>query len=207
MKTISNLSAWSLEKMTIRVMAFIVVSCTLSSFGVEISLPVVPPSDFVDCESVIHAPISADMLRRSSVFSGELTLFATPSNMVEVAFGTSRNGDGVLLPGDETFSVGWRGGTWFFASATNCVASSPVGGSGRRTLSFQLRFSEEGQPIRLSLAASGMEEPFPELVDAPPAWMFSREWDAVRLTIRGVDTPEEDVSVRFEADPWVLILR
>ena len=80
-------------------------------------------------------------------------------------------------------------------------------GPGRRTLSFQLRLDEDGEPLRLSLSVSGAEDAFPALVEAPPEWTFSREWDTVRLTIRGVDNPAENVSVRFSADPWMILFR
>ena len=50
-------------------------------------------------------------------------------------------------------------------------------GLGRRTLSFQLRLDEDGEPLRLSLSVSGAEDAFPALVEAPPEWIFSREWE------------------------------
>ena len=34
------------------------------------------------------------------MFKGDVSLLATPSNVVEVAFATSRDGDGILLSGD-----------------------------------------------------------------------------------------------------------
>ena len=179
----------------------------LPALGGTVPLSEAPAAVFDDCESVTNAPIEAAMLQKTRVFTGEVSLLATPSNMVEVAFGTARNVDGVLLPGDEAFAVGWQGGAWFFASATNRVVSTAVEGSGRRSLSFQLRLSEDGEPLRLSLSASGVDDAFPALVEAPPEWMFFREWDTARLTIRGVDNPAEDVSVRFSADPWVILFR
>ena len=54
---------------------------------------------------------------------------------------------------------------------------------------------------------TGAGDAFAALVAEPPDWMFSRNWDTVRLTIRGVDDPDENVSVQFNADPWVLIMR
>ena len=175
--------------------------------GGTLSISEAPAPAFVDCESVTNAPIPVEMLQQTRIFTGEISLLATPSSMVEVAFGTSRNGDGLLLPGDEAFAVGWCGGVWFFASATNRVESAAVEGSGSRSLSFQLRLTDNGEPLRLSLSASGAKEAFPALMETPSDWMFSRGWDTARLTIRGVDNPAEDVSVRFSAHPWIILFR
>ena len=65
----------------------------------------------------------------------------------------------------------------------------------------------DGRAAYPRLSAAGAEDAFASLVVTPPAWMFSRDWDAVRLTVRGVDEQAENVSVQFNADPWVLIMR
>ena len=59
----------------------------------------------------------------------------------------------------------------------------------------------------LFLSATGTENAFPSLIDTPPTWMFSREWDAVRLTVRGVGEAEEAITVRFGPNPVFVILR
>ena len=43
--------------------------------------------------------------------------------------------------------------------------------------------------------------------DAPPGWLFSRAWDTVRLTVRGTDERDEELSIRLDTDSGVLILR
>ena len=189
---------------TLLVLAF---ASALPAVGGTVALPDAPAPAFADLETVTNATIRAAMLQSARVFDGSLSLLATPSNMVEVAFGTSRNNDGVLLPGDESFSVGWREGAWFIASATNRIESAAMTNAASRSLSFQLRLTEDGEPHRLTLTATGAGDAFASLVADPPDWMFSRNWDTVRLTIRGVDDPDENVSVQFNADPWVLIMR
>ena len=44
-------------------------------------------------------------------------------------------------------------------------------------------------------------------VASPLAWMFSREWNAVRLTVRGVGEADEAATVRFGPNPIYIILR
>ncbi len=185
----------------------LILAVALSAHAAPIPIPATPPPAFCDMERTTNAAIRPGALREARVFKGEVSLLATPSNAVEVAFGASRDGTGVLLPGDESFAVGWDGGSWFVASATNRICSAPLEGAARRSLSFKLHVSERGDPRALSLSADGAGDAFAALVASPPDWMFSRAWDAARLTVRGVDEAEEDVSVRLGADPWMLILR
>ncbi len=166
-----------------------------------------PAPVFIDMERSTNAPISAEVLHRTRVVECSLSLLATPSNAVEVAFGISRDGDGILQPGDETFSIGWEGGAWYAASATNRICSAILEGAARRELSFTLHLSEDGVPRTLSLSADGAKNDFSSLIDTPPTWMFSREWDAVRLTVRGVGEAEESASVHFGPNPAFIILR
>ena len=70
-----------------------------------------------------------------------------------------------------------------------------------------LHLSEEGALRSLSLSATGTENAFPSLSASPPTWMFSREWNAVRLTVRGVSEADETVTVRFGPNPAMIILR
>jgi hypothetical protein len=187
---------------TLLLLAF---ASALPAVGGMVAIPEAPAPAYSDLESVTNAPIRASILQRARLFEGSVSLLATPSNMVEVAFGTSSNGE--LPPGSEAFSVGWREGSWFIASATNRIESAPATNSASRSLSFQLRLTEAGQPHRLTLTATGAGDAFASLVANPPDWLFSRDWNAVRLTIRGADDPAEAVTVKFNTDPWVLIMR
>ena len=166
-----------------------------------------PAPAFTDMERSTNAPIQVESIQQCRVFECSISLLASPSNAVEVAFGTSRNGDGLLHHGDETFAIGWEGGAWFIASATNRIYSVQQEGAARRSLSLTLHLSEDGAPRSLSLSATGTENAFPSLINSPPIWMFSREWDAVRLTVRGVGEADEVASVRFGPNPAMIILR
>ena len=187
---------------TFLILAF---ASALPAIGGTVAIPDSPAPAFLDTECVTNAPIRASMLQRARVFEGTISLLATPSNMVEVAFGTAS--DGNLSPGNEEFSVGWREEAWFIASATNRIESAAVTNTASRSLSFQLRLSEDGEPHRLTIAATGAGNAFASLAADPPDWMFSRDWNTVRLTIQGADDPAEAVSVKFNTDPWVLIMK
>ncbi len=173
----------------------------------EVVLPPAPPPAHLDTESVTNAPLRRAMMDRARLFRATVSLFATPSNNVEVAFGTSRRGDGVLLPDDEALAFGWENGTWFLASPTNRLRSAAEDEAAQRTLSFDLRVREDGSPVAFSVADAVGGGLFPDVTNAPPAWLFSRAWNAVRLTVRGTDERNESLSVRLDTDAGVLILR
>ena len=189
------------------IIAFITSLAAASALAWQTSVGPVPAPVFIDMERSTNVQIQAETIQRCRVFECSLSLIATPSNAVEVAFGKSRNGDGVRHPGDEMFAIGWEGGAWFVVSATNRIYSVQQEGSAHRSLSFTLHISEDGAPHALSLSATGTENAFPSLINTPPTWMFSREWDAVRLTVRGVDEADEATSVRFGPNPAFIILR
>ena len=194
-------------KLQSSIFAFTVSLAAAAALAWQTPVGPAPAPLFVDMERTTNATISPEVLQRARVFECSVSLFATPSNAVEVAFGTSRNGDGVLLHGDETFAIGWEGGAWFVASATNRICSVTQGGGAHRSLSFMLHVSKMGAPQALSLSADGTENAFSSLSASPPSWMFSREWDSVRLTVRGVGEADETATVRFGPNPVFIILR
>ena len=180
---------------------------TAAATGATLRPSPVAPSGFVDTESVTNAAIRAEALADARTFSGSITLDATVSNAVEVAFGIADPATGALAPGEESFAVGWDGGRWFFASATDWIESSEIAEPARRTLSFSMRVPAAGKPRDLSISAAGAGSAFTELAADTPEWLFSRSWNAVRLTTRGIGPTGESVSVHFATDPGALILR
>ena len=185
----------------------IALAVSVASAG-TISVPIVPESPFADTEAVTNATVRASLIQRARTFSGDIALYTTPSNALEVAFGTSCNGDGILLPGDETFSIGWADGAWFIASPTNRIATTGQEVATRRSLAFSVRVSkEEGVPTKFTVSGDGLGDDFASLTNAPPSWLFSRNWDAVRVTANGVDATAETVGIRLDNDPWLFIAR
>lgn len=175
--------------------------------GATLRPPAVAPSGFADAESVTNAAIRAEALAGARTFAGSITLDATVSNAVEVAFGIADPETGALAPGEESFAVGWDGGRWFFASAADRIESAEIAEPARRTLSFSVRVPAAGKPCNLSISADGAGSAFAALAADPPEWLFSRSWNAARLATRGVDDPAESVSVRFATDPGMLVLK
>ena len=187
--------------------AFTALLTAAASLAWQTPVGPAPAPVFIDMERSTNVQIQAETIQQCRVFECSLSLLATPSNAVEIAFGTSRNGDGILHPGDETLAIGWEGGAWYAASATNRVCSAFLEGAARRSLSLTLHVSENSVPRTLSLAADGAGNAFSAIIDLPPDWMFSHEWDAIRLTARGACDSVESASVRFGPNPAFIILR
>lgn len=169
----------------------------------EVALPPAPPPAHFDTESVTNAPLGR-ALETSRFLRVRIELTATPSNNVEVAFGTE---EGSELPfGSEAFAVGWDCGAWFIASPTNRIEGATCTNAAPCSLSFEVRVAGDEKPHawRLSTTDGGA---FTNLPAVPPDWTFSRDWTTVRLVVRGVDERDESVSVRLDTDPGVLILR
>ncbi len=194
-------------KLQAYIIAFTAALAAVAALAWQTPVGPAPMPTFDDMERTTNAPISPEAIQQCQVFECSVSLLASPSNAVEVAFGTSRNGDGILNHGDETFAVGWEGGAWFVASATNRICSVQQEGAARRSLSLSLHVSEDGVPRKLSLSADGAGNTFSAIIDSPAAWMFSREWDAIRLTVRGASDSIESASVHFGPNPAFIILR
>ena len=191
-------------KRTIFFSCLVASAACIAVHAVEVVVPPVPPPEFADTESVTNAPLGL-ALAKARFLRIELSLDATPSNNVEIAFGKAGDGGTVLAAGAEEFSVGWDCGAWFIASPTNRITSAACEGTARRQFFLEVRVAEDGTPRKWTVTPS--DGAFADLPSSPPSWAFSRDWTAVRLAVRGVDERDESVSVRIGTDPGVIMLR
>ena len=166
----------------------------------EVDIPTAPPPVFADTESVMNAPLSG-VVASARLVRCAIALTATPSNNVEVAFGRDTDGDGALTEAEPSMRLGWDCGAWFLEGGTNRIESAVAEPPSPARFELSLRVDKRGTPIAWSCGA------FTNAPMRPPAWLFSREWDTVRLAVRGFGSRDELVSVRLDADASVLILR
>ena len=167
----------------------------------EVALPEVPAARFADTESVTNAALPARAMASARLVRCTVELAASASNCVEVAFGRDANGDGSLVGGEVAMRLGWDAGTWFLEGGTNRFEAAVAEPPTPARVELSLRVDERGAPIAWSCAT------FTNLPARPPAWLFSREWNTVRLAVRGFGPRDESVSVRLDADASVMILR
>lgn len=155
-----------------------------------------PPSAYADTEVSTNVPFTA-WEEHQKRFEHRLSFEATPSNNVQVAFGTDADADGVLGPDEERLVIGWDCGEWFVFDATNGVrlvdASRPTNRA--QTLAFVFETRSDGAVKSLSLSSDGVGL-FPSLAATPPKWLYDTRWDMFRLTARGVDDPHAGFRVQ-----------
>ena len=138
-----------------------------------------------------------------------LQLDGTPSNNLEVAFGRDANRNGVLDLGEVDAVYGWRGGRYFIENVrewerfeSESAASGQCG-----VCSFRLRNDRDVTPRGFSAVCDGAAA-FPELATVPPpAWLYRREWDCMRVTRRGVGTPSGWIRCDIEYEFFRISIR
>lgn len=167
------------------------------------TIPALEPTAFADTESVTNAPLRG-MNEDTAIFRIDISLTASPSNNLELAFGKADD-SGAVPFGEEALAVGWDCGRWFVASPTNRLEGATTQGTSGRSLAFFVRAGRDGHPQEWRIAAADAE--FPDLPGTPPSWAFSRDWDHLRLTTRGVDACDPALSVRLSADGVIMFAR
>ena len=125
-------------------------------------------------------------------------LAAAPSNNVQASFGRDADGDGKLGALEADFSIGWDCGKWALCGdgAMARMAAMPASTNEVKRLEWDLRIAN-GRPKALSVRENGIPLDL-GLGESLPPWLFSREWNAFRLAVRGVDRPDERFRVEAE---------
>ena len=169
-----------------------------------------PPVTHADTEVSTNVPFTA-ALDAAGRFAFDLSCRATPSNNVEVAFGTDANGNGVLEPEETDRVVGWDCGSWFTRKGADGACQMENGEwkiengvePEVRTLSWRVRVRTDGTPFRLEATADGS----PAFADLPLESPYSPSWNLLRLTGRGLDASLETFSVSVTPDGTTFIMR
>ena len=169
-----------------------------------------PEPIFADTEVSTNVATRA-WTERTRMFNVVLSFDATPSNNVQAAFGTDESADGNLSDEEAGLTLGWDCGEWFIASAdaTNRFTAAPAGTETRKELSFLMTLGADGLPRALELTDGTSPLAFTDLnlSPAPPAWMFSKDWNLLKVVARGTDAQNETVTVELANDAVILLLR
>lgn len=177
-------------------------------FARTILVPTQPVSPYLDTEVSTNIVINAGLsdVRQIDV---HFQLAGTPTNDLEVAFGCDVNTNGVL-DAEETDAVyGWRGGRYFIENTrtwerfeTEAATNALCG-----VWDVQLKNDSSLRP-KLFEATCGGETAFAELsTRPPPAWLYRKEWNRMRVTRRGVGTPSEWIRCDIEYPFFFIRLR
>ena len=166
-----------------------------------------PPVAHADTETTTNVAFAAG-IPYSGKFALSLECLATPSNNVQVAFGTDANANGVLDLEETELLTGWDCGAWFvqqgYDAARLTERATPTNDMG--SLSWNIRLSSAGVPLTAAFNANGAPL-FADVAAAHPNWLYSRSWNMLRLTGRGLDASGESFEVSILPDGFTIILR
>jgi len=188
-----------------------VLFITFSLFGVVVDVPKAPTSSFLDGESSTDQLFQSNLPARARTFKIEMSLNATLTNNVQIAFGSdSVHTDGKLSAEETDLIIGWSCGKWILrpkglkirydAAVTNFVA-------GQRTLKASIEIAPSGEPKSITFNDNGKSFTFTnfKLKDSVD-WLNPDDWSLLRVTTRGSDVVDEDVRVKFGIDKMVIII-
>ncbi len=165
---------------------------------------------FIDTEVSTNVNMMA-WTEKTRHFNVTLQFDATPSNNVQVALGMDESADGNLSDEETGLTLGWDCGVWLIASKalTNRFIATPADSEIRKELSFQMTLDGDGLPLTLELADGNNSLDFSSLslLPVPPAWLYSKDWNLLKITARGVDAQNEQITVKLSNDAFILLLK
>lgn len=159
--------------------------------AVEFMITQMPVSPFADTEVSTNMVINKADINYVDL---KFTFCGTPTNNLEMAFGTDANTNGVLDAEEVETRFGWRGGRYFIENALTCESFDSDAIAGSQNLSVELHLDIRSSPQQVRrIAVSGVNaSAFAGILSGrPPAWLWLREWNMMRMTRRGTEPPSD----------------
>lgn len=185
-------------------MGFVIAA--IGVYAAPAARPVLPVVEHVDTETVTNAAFTA-WEQGLKEFRFDLAFVGTASNNVEMAFGTDADGNGELSDGEIDVVAGWDCGEWFILNnATDeRVAEAAVEGTQAFSCVFEMRST--GRIVSSAYTNNG-EVVFAELAASKPSWLYSADWNMVRLVGRGENVRAgERFSAKITSSGFIFRLR
>lgn len=182
------------------------MAATLGAVAAPVEVSNLPPWTFADTEVSTNLAFRVD---RSPVedFAFALTLSATPSNNVQIAFGRDADADGALGVRECALAVGWDCGAWVMRRPTAEDLLLPSATTNAvKTLAVVVHVSD-GRARRLSCKEDGVPVAWEFPGGDAPEWLFDPSWNMLRATVRGVDAANESICAQVTVDGTRIILR
>ena len=172
-----------------------------------VSLPVLPESGFADTEVSTNVAFNATRSDARS-FGVSMAFMGTVSNCVQVAFGHDDNGDGDLSAVETRFAIGWRGGVYFIEDVPGRLRFEEVADAERtaRQLVLDISLNKDYAPKHMT-ASNECGACFSALSASVPSWLYSKDWNLMKVTRRGVDTASESIDVECRYKFFRIVIR
>ena len=192
----------------ITLMRSFVISIAIMMAGTALALPplrpVLPPVAHDDTETVTNVPFAA-WQDYAGKFKFCLTCRTTPTNNVQIAFGTDADGDGALSLAESDLIVGWDCGAWFVQKGFEGErVESASSSGGLQTMSFTAKInSRTSAPVSVEVTIEGSAA----FAGLDASILYRSSWNMMRLTGRGLDAASESAEVRVLPDSLSIFLR
>ena len=173
--------------------------------GHEILLPQTLECAYEDTESSVSVPFPL-VGGNDREFSLTLSLHATVSNRLDVAFGIDRNGDGYLSLEESEIIIGWSCGKWFFVDRRSDVSDVTHDNPGAKDFVWRLRLDGAHNVKRVEILADG-KDVLPTVVAKCCSSYFNSRWNILRVSTCGIVDPEESVKIKLLADGLLVRIR
>ena len=166
-----------------------------------------PQSDFADSGASANIAFAASSMPGAVTFSLEFA--PSPTNNVEIAFGTDSDGNGVLSTEEERLTIGWDCGRWFVRKGENAedeYSYTATADGTAKVLSWKMTTMRGGVPSRLVATVDGTAV-FSELSASPPRWLYDTSWNLARVVVRGAGVEGSVTPVKVSVAGTVFYMR
>ena len=163
-------------------------------FAGPVVIQSLPVSPYADTEVSTNIPVNKADIGYSDL---HFAFVGTPTNNLEFAFGTDVNTNGVLDVEEMETRFGWRSGRYFIENARTWESLHSGTVPETQSLSVDMHIFVQWTPqIASRVEVSGVNaSSFCDIAtNAPPAWLWRREWNLMRVTRRGTEQPSDWVS-------------
>lgn len=175
--------------------------------AIAVTVPVLPESEFADTEVSTNVAFNATRSDARS-FGVSMAFSGTVSNCVQVAFGHDDNGDGDLSAVETRFAIGWRGGVYFIEDVPGRLWFEEVADAERtaRQLVLDISLNKNYAPKHVAVS-NECGACFSALSASVPSWLYSKDWNLMKVTRRGVDAASERIDVECRYKFFRIVIR
>ena len=191
-----------------RIACFLAVAMPFAALARTILVPTQPVSPYLDTEVSTNFALHAGRTDTWG-FDLRIQIAGAPTNDLEVAFGVDANTNGVLEVEEIETVYGWRGGRYFVENvpAWEWIEVEAITNVLCGVCDIHLENNASVVPKRFAATCGGVAAFGGLATTPPPAWLFKREWDMVRVVRRGAGIPSEWVRCDIEYQSFSIRLR
>ena len=179
---------------------------TANATAIEVSP--VPAPEFADTEVSTNIAVRVNDLHAQEIGMRFALHGASISNCLQVAFGRDADGDGILGVNETETLFGWRNGRYFAENMPGGFRVEEEASDGGTSRVFTVGFRlSKGRGLRHFTATNetGVAV-FTNLSASAQGWLYSPEWNMMRVTRRGPGVPAEWFSCDIRSHAFVIRL-